>query len=70
MNVFINRHKDRKVIVRYEIHLAGENVTPPDQAYFDEAWKRAVADRLVEADRRADYGFQLQLPTTIYEASR
>ncbi len=43
--------------------------TPPEQAYFDEAWKR-VFRRLVDADHRADYGFQLQLPTTIYEASR
>lgn len=70
MNVVINRREDCKVIVRYEIHLAGEDTTPPDQAYFDEAWKRAVADRLVDGRHRADYGFQLQLPTTIYEASR
>jgi len=69
-HVIINRRKDFKVIVRYEIHLAGEDTTPPDEAYFDEAWKRAVADRLVDGSRRADYGFQLQLPTTIYEASR
>ena len=70
MNVVINHRKDCKVIVRYEIHLAGEDSTPPDHAYFDEAWQRAVADGLVDAARRADYGFQLQLPTTIYEASR
>jgi hypothetical protein len=70
MNVFINHRKDCKVIVRYEIHLAGKNTKPPDQAYFDEAWRRAVADRLVDGDHRADYGFQLQLPTTIYGASR
>jgi hypothetical protein len=70
MNVVISHRSDHKVIVRYEIHLASEHTTPPDQAYFDEAWKRAVADRLVDADHRADYGFQLQLPTTIYEASR
>ena len=70
MNVVINHRKDCKVIVRYEIHLAGEEGAPPDQAYFDEAWQRAVADGLVDANRRTDYGFQLQLPTTIYEASR
>lgn len=70
MNVVINRREDQHVIVRYEIHLADEETTPPEQAYFDEAWKRAVCDRLVDADRRAEYGFQLQLPTTIYEASR
>jgi hypothetical protein len=54
----------------HEIHLAGEDNTPPKQAYFDKAWQRAVADGLVDAGQRADYGFQLQLPTTIYEASR
>jgi hypothetical protein len=70
MNVVIDRRKDCKVIVRYEIHLAGEDNTPPKQAYFDKAWQRAVADGLVDAGQRADYGFQLQLPTTIYEASR
>jgi hypothetical protein len=70
MNVVINRREDRKVIVRYEIHLVGEDATPPDQGYFDEAWKRAVADGFVDGDHRGDYGFQLQLPTTMYEASR
>jgi hypothetical protein len=70
MNVAINRREDRKVLVRYEIHLAGDDTPPPDQAYFDEAWRRAVAAGLVDGDHRADYGSQLQLPTTIYEASR
>ena len=70
MNVVINQRKDSKVIVRYEIHLAGEDDTPPEHEYFDAAWQRAVADGLVDANRRNDYGFQLQLPTTIYEASR
>jgi hypothetical protein len=70
MNVLISRREDRAVIVLYEIHLAGEDRTPPDRSYFDEAWKRAVADGLVDGERRADYGFQLRLPTTIYEASR
>jgi hypothetical protein len=70
MNVVINRREDCKVIVRYEIHLADGDSTPPEQAYFDEAWRRAVADGLVDGNRRTDYGFQLQLPTTIYEASR
>ena len=70
MNVVINRRKDQKVIVRYEIHLAGEDTTPPEQAYFDEALNRAVSDRLVDANHRPHYGFQMRLPTTIYEASR
>jgi len=70
MNVVINRRENRQVIVRYEIHLAGADTAPPKGAYFDEAWKRAVADGLVDGAHRADYGFQLQLPTTIYEASR
>jgi hypothetical protein len=70
MNVVINRRRDCKVIARYEIPLAGGERPPPDQAYFDGAWQRAVADGLVDGGDRAAYGFQLQLPTTLYESSQ
>lgn len=70
MNVAIIERTSQDVIARYEIHKAGDGQPPPDEEYFDDAWSRAVADRLVrEHDRRA-YEFQLQLPKTIYEASQ
>ena len=51
MNVVINHRKDCKVIVRYEIHLAGEENTPPDEAYFDSAWTpRIDACKVIDDD--------------------
>ena len=70
MNVVIVNRVSHEVIASYEIHRAGDGPVPPDGIYFDEAWRKALADRLVEADNRRNYDFQLQRPKTIYEASR
>ena len=70
MNVTISRRMDSKVIVRYEIHLAGDHDPPPDEAYFDNAWQRAINDGFVAGTDRAAYLFHLHLPTTIYESSQ
>lgn len=70
MNVAIIERTSQDVIARYEIHKAGDGDPPPDEAYFDAAWSRAVADRLVSENDRCAYTFQLQLPKTIYEASQ
>lgn len=69
MNVVIVNRVSHEVIARYEIHRAGDGPVPPDETYFDEAWRKAVADRLVEADHRVNCDFQLQRPKTLYEAS-
>jgi hypothetical protein len=70
MNVAIIKRTSHDVIARYEIHKAGDGEPPPDEDYFDEAWSRAVAERLVLPGERHAYEFQLQLPKTIYEASQ
>ncbi len=70
MNVIISNRGTNETIARYEIHLAGENRTPAEAEYFDDAWQRAVADGLVDSERRADYRFQLQRPKTLYESSQ
>lgn len=70
MNVAIIKRTSQDVIARYEIHKAGDGEPPPDEEYFDDAWKRAVAERLVAPADRNAYEFQLQLPKTIYEASQ
>jgi hypothetical protein len=70
MNVAIIKRTTQDVIARYEIHKAGDGEPPPDEEYFDDAWDKAVADRLVRAGDRHAYEFQLQLPKTIYEASQ
>lgn len=68
MNVYIRRRDTKEIVVRYEVHLAGEGTAPPDERYFDEAWRRATDDRVVEADR-GNYEFQLQRPKNLYESS-
>jgi hypothetical protein len=65
MNVAIIKRSSHEVIARYEVHKAGNGAAPPDDEYFDEAWSRAVADRLVDAKDQRAY----KLPKTIYEAS-
>lgn len=70
MNVIISHRVTNEVIARYEIHLAGENPSPADREYFDDAWQRVLADGLVESDDRTDYRFQLQRPKTLYESSQ
>jgi len=46
--------------VRYEIHLAGDRMPPPKEAYFDSAWQRAIADGFVDGSDRDRYRFQLR----------
>jgi hypothetical protein len=70
VNVIISKPSSGDVIARYEIHLARGDETPPQQLYFDEAWRRAVADRLVADGERDDYEFQLQRPMNLYQSSR
>ncbi|HEX5048855.1 MAG TPA: hypothetical protein VFX89_17205 [Gammaproteobacteria bacterium] len=69
MNVVIIDRANKEPVARYEIHLAGENDRPGEQRYFDDAWERAVSDRLVEVERRDRYDFQLQRPKNLYESS-
>ena len=69
MNVVIIDRASQEPIVRYEVHLAGENDRPAEERYFDDAWQRAVSERLVDSARRDRYDFQLQRPKNLYESS-
>ena len=69
MNIVIIDKSNQRPIVRYEIHLAGENDRPPEREYFDRAWQRAVSERLVDAGARDAYDFQMQPPKNLYESS-
>jgi hypothetical protein len=69
MNVVIIERASKEPVVRYEVHLAGDNDRPEEQRYFDDAWERAVSDRLVDSERRDRYDFQLQRPKNLYESS-
>ena len=59
MDVLIMEISTGNLIASYPIILGGQNYTPSDQEYFNEAWRCAVADNLVMQDRRAEYSFNL-----------
>lgn len=44
-------------IIRVRVILGGLNYNPSEQAYFDEAWRCAVVDNLVNQDHRGSYAF-------------
>ena len=59
MHVIITETKTARVVTQIELHLQGLNYTPAQDEYFKTAWKAAVSDGTVEADRFADYSFTL-----------
>jgi hypothetical protein len=69
VNVAIGIRGTGEVVARYEVHLADEATNPPDEMYFDEAWHRAVSERLVDPSHRERYHFHAQRPKTLYESS-
>ena len=69
MNVTIVRRGTTDVIAEYEVHKVGNGSPPADDAYFDEAWQRAVEDGLVDLHRRRDYDFRLERPRTLHEST-
>lgn len=48
-----------RLVGEFLINLAGQNYTPIDQEYFNEAWKCAIDDNLVSPERRAEYHFSI-----------
>jgi hypothetical protein len=69
MNVYIKDRNTQQPVARYEIHLAVADETPPEEKYFDAAWRKALQDGVVTPDRDT-YEFQLQPPKNLYESSR
>lgn len=55
VDVLITEISSGTLIARYPIVLAGQNYTPTEQEYFNEAWRCAVEDGLVKGDRRYAY---------------
>lgn len=47
--------KTGKVVAKYPISLRGENYSPADEEYFEEAWKAAVEDAAVQAEDKEKY---------------
>lgn len=59
MNVRIVDRKKNAVVAQYEVNLGAFNYKPKPQEYYDDAWRCAVEDRLVKADERDKYTFEI-----------
>ncbi len=59
MKVKISDSYTNEEIVTYSIVLGSSNEHLLDQDYFEEAWKNAVDDKLVNKDRREEYKFEI-----------
>lgn len=59
MYVVITDTKTAKNYTVGPIHLSGANYTPTETEYFNEAWKAACDDGLVDPENKADYSFAL-----------
>jgi predicted adenine nucleotide alpha hydrolase (AANH) superfamily ATPase len=55
MEVKIIEKETGRIINKYSINWIGGNYTPDSQWYFDEAWRCAVDDKLVEEGHRDNY---------------
>lgn len=59
MNVLIVETETGKLVATVPVNLQGMNYKPSEQEHFDEAWRCAVADKIVEPSHRGKYSFQL-----------
>jgi hypothetical protein len=59
MKVRISDVYSNEEIKIYSIDLGNPNTPLLDQDYFEEAWKAAVEENLVNQDRRAEYKFEI-----------
>ena len=59
MNVKIINLSTNQEVDTYGISLQGFPVAPTDLQLFEEAWRCAVADGDVDAQRKADYTYEI-----------
>lgn len=59
MKVLIFEMKTGRLATSIPTVVAGINYTPDEREFFELAWKCAVDDKSVDADRKADYRFEL-----------
>lgn len=57
MDVQVTEISTGNLIATYPINLGGQNYTPSEQEYFNEAWRCAVDDSLVSDQHREKYSF-------------
>ncbi len=59
MQVEIIDSKTRKVAASIPVVPRGAGSIPSEQEFFADAWRAAVDDKSVDAERRDDYTFRL-----------
>jgi hypothetical protein len=59
MDVEIIESKTNKVIGVFSISLMGGNYHPSYEELYQEAWRCAVDDKLVDANKRKAYSFKV-----------
>lgn len=60
MNVLIIETKTGRLVATIPTVVKGMNYTPLEQEYFNEAWRCAIDDKVVDPNRRGEYTFQLK----------
>jgi hypothetical protein len=59
-NVIITEIKTGRVVAFYPTIVHGANFTPGENDYIETAWESAVDDKMVDANSKADYSFDLK----------
>ena len=59
MKVFIIEIATKKIVAEVPINFAMANTNTTENDVFDEAWKSAIEDNLVDAKNRSQYKFEL-----------
>jgi hypothetical protein len=65
MDVAIVKIETGRVVALVPVNIHGANYTPHEKDYFDEAWRAAVEDGLVDADEHQLHRFELRGPTGV-----
>jgi hypothetical protein len=60
INVTITESKTGRPVAVYPLNIRGMNYTPSENDYIEAAWESAVADKMVDAERKSDYSFELK----------
>jgi hypothetical protein len=62
VRVLIMKRDANAVVAQYEINLRAANYRVTEREYYDEAWRCAVTDRLVDPNEHDLYWFKLEPP--------
>jgi hypothetical protein len=59
-NVVITEIKTGRIVAAYKLNIRGANYAPTEQDFMEGAWENAVDDKIVDANRKGDYSFELK----------